>query len=104
MNKAEQSGGALYISQSAITIEDSVVNNNSAKLRGSAIFMNTAPAVELRNNTFMYNNAEEGATIYSIDSNATVYESVFSENISDKTPGIAMLLSNFTIHETHFSN
>ena len=51
-----------------MTMNDTVVSSNSAGLRGSGIFMNTAPDVKLLNNTFTNNDAEDGATIYSFDS------------------------------------
>ena len=66
--------------------------------------MNTSPAVSLINVSFIHNDAANGATIYTFDSMVYISKSVFDENFSNVTPGVVMLSSNFTIHETHFSN
>jgi predicted outer membrane repeat protein len=86
---ASYSGGAIYLSNSNIIVEDCLISNNTA-LTGGGIGINNSNAI-IRRNTIVNNTAtasmECGGGISSFDSEAMIDNNIISGNTGNKKGG-----------------
>ena len=66
-NNYAYSGGAIYGSKADITIYDSILENNSARI-GGAIFLTSESSCHVHNSTMSFNNAVIGGGVCSLSS------------------------------------
>ena len=96
-NRATQ-GGALYTNQGNVYISHSSFSQNSVDNEGGAWFMEDCQA-DLQDVNYTLNSANDGGAVYSINSDLTLFGSIFANN-SAKVTGGAIYTSYSTINSS----
>jgi hypothetical protein len=97
-------GGALFVRDGFLEVEDSTFDANSAD-EGGAILVDGVGPVVIRNSTFTNNSAPDGAAVYTdfdIDA-VTITGSTFDQNIGGAAV-LAWFPSTATIRTSSFTN
>ncbi len=97
-NKAGHSGGALFanVQPASLTLEDSTVKDNHARMAGGGIRIIEAALVQVYRSTVILNTALQGGGAYLSGGSSTIKRSAFSGNYADREGG-AMLLSDASV-------
>ena len=101
------SGAVLYTQGSTANIENSIIENNSAKNDGGVLYIDNKCSLIVMNTSFVENSVEnDGGVLHANGkSNVTFNNSLFSNNVADHSGGVMALLgeSNTTIENCTFT-
>ena len=99
-NTGTRFASSIYASSSNINITNTMFDKNNCAY-GAAIYSSYS-TIKITSSNFTRNNATGGAGIYGKNSNITISTSIFANNTASNGAGIYLIRSNTTITSTRF--
>jgi hypothetical protein len=104
-NSAKSAGAIRVDSNSVITLLDCNISGNLATKTGSALYLINSRVNNLvENSSITRNSVEQASTIVLIESQLTIKNSLFSDNLGPSLPGIGAQRSDLFIESSNFAS